>query len=290
MTHSCSRIHRPVPAVMEVVIIATLTPGDGLKRLRTRAGLTTREVAELSQKIALAEGNEEYAISHSRIIQIENDDSKMSFQKAFTLSVIYGVAFDEIVSHYVDLGRIAEHRLRMRPAETRLADFASCPQAQPVTFPVRFDPGLRVERTSLLSRMVEAWGQIPAGLLQQLKFREAQYGFIGLEDRTMYPLLRPGSFVQIEGQSPRAEAEGYRSEFDRPIWFLELRDGYVCSWCEIRRDRVLSVPHPLSGRTTREFAYPRDVHIVGRVTGVAARIVDQTDADLPLGTRPPGRP
>jgi hypothetical protein len=37
--------------------------------------LTTREVAELSQKIALAEENEEYAISHARMIQIENGEA-----------------------------------------------------------------------------------------------------------------------------------------------------------------------------------------------------------------------
>jgi hypothetical protein len=101
----------------------------------------------------------------------------------------------------------------------------------------------------------------------------ARYGFIGLTDYTMFPLLRPGSFVQVEEQDAPPERVAYRTEFDRPIWFLELRDGYVCSWCEFERGRVISLPHPLSPSRTRAYRYPQEAELVGRVTAVAARLV-----------------
>jgi transcriptional regulator with XRE-family HTH domain len=261
--------------------------GEHLRGLRARAGLATRDVADFSQRIAAAETNEEYGISHARLIQIENDESTPSVYKLYTLSLIYGVAFDEIVSLYVDLAGAPARRLNLGLAQTRLADFASFPPSQTIPFPVRFDPGFKVDHTNLLSRVVEVWGQVPAGLLHALNIRQARYGFIGLEDYTMYPLLRPGSFVQIEEATPRPEPGGYRSEYERPLWFLELRDGYVCSWCELKRDRIISVPHPLSPCTMREFAYPRDVHVVGRVTAVAARIADPAPGPPTRGARSP---
>jgi transcriptional regulator with XRE-family HTH domain len=254
--------------------------GESLRLFRSRAGLTTREVAEFSQRIAQREGNDELSISHARMIQIENDASTPSVHKLFSLSIIYGVAFNEMVSLYVDLTSVVKHGLDLGLSNTRLASPAIPQEAQRVRFPVRFDPAFKADDTNLLSRMVQEWGEVPVGWLPRLNVRNVKYGFIGLRDYTMSPLLRPGSFVQIEEQkapTESAEPVGYRSEFDRPIWFLELRAGYVCSWCEFRRDKILSVPHPLSRCRTREFA-ARDVFVVGRVTAVAARLVNNADA------------
>ena len=247
--------------------------GERLRALRLRLGLTTREVAELSRKIAASETNEEFAVSHARLIQIENDESTPSIYKLFTLSAIYAQPFAELAAFYLDLEAAARHQVSLQIDRTHLANFESAGPQQPVTFPVRFDPGFTIEKTSLLARMVEVWGEVPVPLLRHLNIRKQRYGFIGLADYTMYPLLRPGSFVQIDEQQKIPAHGVYRSEFERPIWFLELRTGYLCSWCELHRDRIIAVPHPLSPCRTREFAFPREAEIVGRVTAVAARLV-----------------
>ena len=254
--------------------MATVRAGERLKQMRLRLGLTTREISELSKKIATAEGSEEYAVSHARLIQIENDESTPSIYKLFTLSAVYARPFTELVSFYLDLEKITGHHLDMEMGTTRLASFDVYDEGRAVSFPVRFDPGFQVEKTNLLSRMVEVWGEVPVGLLRYLNVRKQRYGFIGLEDYTMYPLLRPGSFVQIDQQQKLQAAGVYRSEYERPIWFLELRTGYLCSWCELHRDRIVSVPHPLSPCRTQEFAYPNEAEIVGRVTAVASRLVN----------------
>jgi transcriptional regulator with XRE-family HTH domain len=247
--------------------------GDALRRLRKRAGLTTRQAAEYSQRIAVAEGTEEFSISHARLIQIENGKSPPSLYKLFSLSAIYGVSLNELQALYVNSADIARHRINLGLAKTRLVEFEAPLEKHSVTFPIRFDPAFSVDKTNLLSRMIQEWGAVPAGLLEKLNIRKARYGIIGLLDNTMSPLLRPGSFVQIEDQRPPTEPVRYSSEFERPIWFLELRDGYICSWCEFKDHQVVCIPHPLSGCRTREFAFPRDAEIVGRVTAVAARLI-----------------
>lgn len=146
-----------------------------------------------------------------------------------------------------------------------------------------------MDKTSLVSRMVEIWGEVPVALIQKLDIRHCQYGYIGLDDYTMYPILRPGSFVQIDAHGARSPMSDWRTEFDRPIYFLELRDGYACSWCEMRGCQITLIPHPLSACTVRQFAYPDEVEIVGQVTAVAMRLVANEEASSDVPRRLPRR-
>lgn len=147
--------------------------GAELRQLRTRLGLTTRDVAELSKKIAAGEGNEEFQVSHARLIQIENDESTPSVYKLLTLSVVYGRPFTELVALYVDLEAATKYQFTMQQDNTRLASFDTYSEQPPVSFPVRFDPGFKVEKTSLVSRMVEIWGEVPVDLLRHLNISQA---------------------------------------------------------------------------------------------------------------------
>jgi hypothetical protein len=144
-----------------------------------------------------------------------------------------------------------------------------------VTLPVEFKAEFRLEKTNLLARVVEKWDEIPIGLLQHLDLRKSVYGYIGLEDYTLYPLIRPGSLVQIDASQRKLSAEKWKTEFDRPIYFVELRNGYVCSWCQVDRDQLIVIPHPHSHQDVRRFDYPTQAEIVGRVTGLAMRIVSE---------------
>jgi hypothetical protein len=122
---------------------------------------------------------------------------------------------------------------------------------------------------------VEKWDEIPVGFLQHPDLRKSVYGYIGLEDYTLFPLIRPGSLVQIDASQRKISAEKWKTEFDRPIYFVELRNGYVCSWCQLDRGQLIVIPHPHSRQDVRRFDYPSQAEIVGRVTGVTMRIVGE---------------
>ncbi len=208
-----------------------LKAGERLKEIRSKLGITTRDVTDLSLKIAESEGNEEFQISNPWLTEIENSDAIPSIYKLFSLSVIYHLKFADL-------------------------------------------RGFEVTKTNLLSRMIEVWGEVPIPLIEHFDVRHSMYGFIGLEDLTLYPLLRPGSFVQIDQRIKKILPIKWRTELDRPIYFVELRDGYACSWCELQDSQLILIPHPLSPCPTRQFKNGTEAEVVGRVTGVAMRVVD----------------
>ena len=118
-------------------------------------------------------------------------------------------------------------------------------------------------------------------LLQHLNMRQHLYGYVGLRDNSMTPLVRPGSFVQIDDTQTKISNIAWNHEYERPIFFVELRDGYACSWCDLQGKQLFLIPHPLSGYPIRQFAYPAEADVVGRVTAVAMRLYlnDHTNLD-----------
>jgi transcriptional regulator with XRE-family HTH domain len=248
--------------------------GEQLRELRNRLGVTTREVEEFSRSIAEDRKNEEFYISNAWLTQLENKNSIPSIYKLYSLSVIYRARFTDLLKVFgIDLNDTPRYQLALPLENTHLVAFEEPEGDRAVTFPVRFDKGFTLETTSLISRMVEVWGEVPVAMLKKLDVRHCQYGYIGTDDYSMYPLLRPGSFVQIESHAARLQSSEWRTEFDRPIYFIELRDGYACSWCEMRGSQLTLIPHPLSSCTIRQFAYPSEAEIIGQVTGVAMRLV-----------------
>lgn len=254
--------------------------GEYLRRLRLRMGLTTREVAQMSRLVAVEEKSDAFTISHSWLVKIENEESVPSIHKLFSLSAIYGTSLPNIISAYLDLGATSRLHFLMPISNTHLSQFECASKEKKVSFPACMSEAAGLDKTNLLSRMVEVWGEIPISMLEHLNLRKFRYGFVGLSDYRMYPLIRPGSFVQIDDCQRVPKPVQYRTEHDRPIYFIELRSGYLCSWCEIRDGRLISIPHPLSPCHTEEFSFPSEAEIVGRVVGAAVRLVASTTPQL----------
>ena len=251
-----------------------LRAGEQLKALRSRLGMTIRDVTDLSQKVVDSEGNEEFGISTTWLSEIENSVSVPSIYKLYSLSVIYHVKFGDLLELYgVDTKKIQKLQTEIPLPQTHLTSVEVFDDTGTITFPIRFDQGFDKGKTNLLSRLVEIWGEVPIGIIRHLDIRHSMYGYIGLEDRTLYPLLRPGSFVQIDASVKKVLPVRWQTEYERPIYFVELRGGYVCSWCELQGTQLILVPHPGSGCGIRQFKYEAEAEIVGRVTGLAMRIV-----------------
>jgi transcriptional regulator with XRE-family HTH domain len=252
-----------------------MDPGARLKDVRAKLGITTREVAVFSKTIADAEGNEEFLISSPWLTQIENEKAALpSIYKLFTLASIYGLSYSQILALYgVDTKRVRKYHAELPIAKTRLTDYDPGDQPASLEIPVRFDAGLNLSHTNLLSRMIESWGKVPIEFIQHFDLRHRLYGFVGLKDYTLYPLIRPGSFVEIDPEVKKPRHGLARSEFDRPIYFIDLRNEYACSWCELIDEKLVLLAHPLSPVKTRIFEFEKEAEIIGQVTGVAMRIV-----------------
>ncbi len=249
--------------------------GDQLKALRLRLGMSTRQVERLSQQVADAKNNHEFYISHAWLTNIETGEFTPSIYKLYSLSAIYRHKFADLLGFFgLHLSELTKDILAIRLPTTHLIGKAVDVEGESLRLPTRFNADFQLEKTSLVSRMIENWGKIPVSMVSHLNFERALYGYIGLEDFTLYPLLRPGSFVEIDSRQNKIKPVQWRTEFERPIYFVELHDAYICSWCELDADQLIVVPHPQSRKEVRRFKYPAEAEIVGRVTAVAMRLVD----------------
>jgi transcriptional regulator with XRE-family HTH domain len=252
-----------------------LHPGEKLKATRKDLGISTRAVEKYSRQIALAERSAKFYISNAWLSQIEATGVVPSVQKLFSLSVIYRVNFVGLLHLFgIDLDRIGLHQLVIRLPKTHPAKLEVYNEDGTANFPARFYDGFKMEKTTLISRMVKLWGDVPISVIRHLDVRNSAYGYVGLRDHTMDPLVPPGSFVQIDTNVREVLlSSSWRTELDRPIYFVKIPSGYACSWCELKRNKLTLVPHPLSRSRLRHFTYAQDAEIIGRVTGIAMRIV-----------------
>ena len=247
-----------------------------------------REVQDASLVIASEEGNENFYVSPARLTQIENEESVPSFYKLFSLCSIYGLDLNDVLRRYgVNANRTRAYRTRFLSDITRTTSAEVYGFEDKVLVPVRLDPTFRWETTQLVNRVVAMWGEIPAAFLLNNNPHKHTYGYVGLTDRTMFPLLRPGSLVMIDPERKRVVHDGWKNEFDRPVYFVELRNGYRCAWCQIQGSRLSLIPHPVSNVPVQSFNLTTEAEVLGQVVGVAMRLVPPNTSSPAPGSRLP---
>lgn len=248
--------------------------GSLLKQVRTRLQLGFRDVEKLSSKIAASERDERFYLSAARLAQIENDDETPSHFKSFTLSAIYGLPFYDILTLCgVDPDRIHKYRSELRLPATRPISTEVYTLDTKVRLPVRLDPSFKWDRTQLINRAVSIWGEIPAVFLLSCNPTQHMYAYIGLEDDTMYPLLRQGSLVMIDESRRDVANGGWNNEFERPIYLVETREAYMCAWCRVDGAEITIIPHPISSAPIRTFNLANEAEVIGQVVSAAIRLV-----------------
>jgi transcriptional regulator with XRE-family HTH domain len=246
--------------------------GQKLKRARERLNLRYRDVEEASQRIAERTKNDEFIVALSRLADIENKGTLPSIFRLYSLCAIYRLDIADVLEWYgIDLASMGVDAASVPVERTHTINFTASHNGG-VQVPLQLEPGIDLRRSTFLSRFIQSWGIVPLMLLNKLDVKEHRYAFIGTEDWSMYPLLQPGSLVIIDEAKRKIASGGWTSEFDRPIYFLETRQGYLCGWCSLDGDQLTVLPHPSATASPQSFAYPAEIDVVGQVTGVAMRL------------------
>jgi transcriptional regulator with XRE-family HTH domain len=246
--------------------------GQRLKRVRERMGLRYREVEEASLGIAQRHNSDEFAVALSRLADIENKGTVPTIFKLFSLCAIYRLDPVEVCQWYgVDFTQLPAESAQIEIERTHPVGFNPADQGT-VQLPLALDPGIDLRKTTHLSRLIQRWGTLPVMLLNGLDLRNHRYAFIGTDDWFMYPLLMPGSLVMLDETRRKPVNGAWTSEWNRPIFFLEHRDGFACGWCSLEDGMLVLVPHPGSQESPMLFAHPSEVDIIGQVVGVAMRL------------------
>lgn len=239
--------------------------GDRLRAIRLQWQLSLREVEERSLRFAQEHGSHSHRVSASWLVRLEREEHELTVSKLIALADIYNLSAEQLL-HSIH-AESPQPMLRQLSSPNATMLLTEGPLEEQAKYLVADALGIEhvPDETSLLA---------PAGGLSKTPFRR---GIIGKRDRTLEPMIPPGSVVQIDSrQRAISSLKDWTHEFKRPIYFLMTREGYVCGWCELdkKSEWLTLVPHPLSPASSRRWKYRTEIENLGRVVAVAIRLTE----------------
>jgi transcriptional regulator with XRE-family HTH domain len=238
-------------------------PGLRLRQARERLGLTYREVEKASVELAARRGRPDFILHISRLADIENRNVVPSIYKLYSVSVIYHLSVAEISGWYdAPFPETFQDGICFPSPRTHLREFRSS-----LRIPTLHAEPQKPQVTDLLKELPAAFGGLPRS--DRSGGGRYRYGYIGVSDRRMMPILRPGSVVLVDTAHCWIEEADWNNEYDRPIYFVELREGYRCGWFHKTKTQLHMQPHPLSRCAPESWRTPEDAELVGKVVGVS---------------------
>jgi transcriptional regulator with XRE-family HTH domain len=247
-------------------------PGLHLRQAREALGLTYREVEQASYELAAKRGRPDFIVHISRLADIENRNVVPSLHKLYSLATIYHLSPLEISAWYeAPLQQTFEDGATFPAPRTHLHEF-------PVSFSLAPQSGSASvsDSTALLSEQPDNLRCFP-GMKRESTIR-FRYGYIGLSDRRMAPILRPGSMVVVDTALRNIDGDEWNTEYDRPLYFVETRGGYRCGWFLKLKSRLVMQPHMLSHCAPEAWRTPTEAEVVGKVVGVITYLNEPWDS------------
>lgn len=120
---------------------------------------------------------------------------------------------------------------------------------------------------SAMRRLLSVWSDIPVLLMLDIDWQRGPLVLIGSSDRMMWPLLPPGSLLQLDARE-RTIAEGSWSEFERPIYLIEYRGRFFCCHAQRRGETLRLISHNESPAPPATAIPFREAKVRGRVTPI----------------------
>ncbi len=240
--------------------------GHRIKSLRYQLGLSIRDVALASRKVAEKNSDNRYAVSSSQLADAENHGQTLGVHKICSLAVIYRRSILEIlVLLGVDAYKGLDYRDCFCTTVTHPVDLPLPLSA--VEAPTRMAPDFNRQATTLLNEAITDWAGVPFEFLERALFEKYLYAYIGRSDNLMYPLLRPGAIVKVDTREKHLRNGCWPNEFERPIYLVETSSGWRCAWCKRLGGDLVLVPHPISQKGPETYRMRSEAEIVGQVIG-----------------------
>lgn len=256
--------------VIAAVLPPSPEPGRRLREVREHLALTYRAVVLASQDLVTLRNDERLEVSIARLSEIENTHIVPSIHTLYALCHIYGLDLAEALSWYgFDTAESSNETSLLMP---RRSDTIGS-----------YNPNVDLSRTSFVSRMIENWAALPKKLLGKLEPQRYRYATVGTEDRRMYPLIPPGSLVVVDENKRTIERSSWSTEFERPIYLILHKAGYTFGWCSLSAGVLTLESHPVSSIPPESFSFPRDIEVIGQVTGVTVSLPPNNMQRLSLG-------
>jgi hypothetical protein len=127
---------------------------------------------------------------------------------------------------------------------------------------------VNLDESQLLDAAVKRWTTIEVEYLSSFFPPHYCYVVVGEDDNNAAPVAPPGSRLLVNKLLNRirpAENLGYH---ERELYYVMTPRGFTCAYLETEPgDRIVLLPHPLSGNVREEFRRI-EIRIIGQVVGV----------------------
>jgi hypothetical protein len=116
-------------------------------------------------------------------------------------------------------------------------------------------------------RLLAAWTDVPVLMMLEIDWERGPLVLIGLEDLMMWPLLPPGTLLQLNPKRRRI-VEGRWSEFERPVYLIEYDGKFHCCYAQRKGEKVLLISHNESPIRPITSVPSKEARVRGQLTTI----------------------
>ena len=123
------------------------------------------------------------------------------------------------------------------------------------------------DASSATRRLLNVWSEVPLLLMLDVDWERGPLILIGESDRMMWPLLPPGSLLQLNSKV-RTIADGFWTEFERPIYLIEVKGKFYCCHAQRRGETLRLISHAESPERPAISVPFKETRVRGQLTPI----------------------
>ena len=137
---------------------------------------------------------------------------------------------------------------------------------------------------SATCRLLMMWRDVPLLLMLDVDWDRGPLVLIGKADGMMWPLLPPGSLLQLD-QRVRTISDGTFLEAERPVYLIEYRNRFFCCHAQRRGDTLRLISHRESGWPAAIPVLIKEARVRGQLTPIFRPLATKDNAPKRYGER-----
>lgn len=232
-------------------------------------GLNYKDIVRESEQLARINNNPDMRIGKSTLGNIISGSIRQpGTAKLDALTIILNLSHTETDAAIgLQPQRRLKEQLTLDRARTREISPDSVTRHRKIRVPIIRDDA-KLSASQFLEGVLKEWAEVDVEYLSSLYPPYLGYVVIGEQDTNAGPIAPPGSRALVNKLLTTvlpAENVGFH---ERELFYVLTPRGPTCVYLEYAAgDKIVLVPHPLSGKLREEFAR-EDVTVVGQVIGV----------------------
>ena len=231
--------------------------------------LSYKDIVRESERLAHINNNPDMRIGKSTLGNIIGGSIRQpGTAKLDSLRIVLNLSRTEIDAAIgLQPQRQLREQLKMPRARTREISPDAVTRHRRIRVPILRDDA-KLSNSQFFDGALKEWATVDVEYLSSLYPPYLGYVVIGEDDTNAAPVAPPGSRVLVNKLLNNVAPADNVSFHERELFYVLTPRGPTCAYLEYAPgDKIVLVPHPLSGNLREEFAR-KDVTVLGQVIGV----------------------